>query len=75
MYTCAINRKYADKIRSWKIGDDLGSDHLPLIFELGINANKRKATYRTRWFYEKYNEKTFENVLKSNIEEIISQKN
>ena len=72
---CAINKKYIHKISSWRIGDDIGSDHLPIIIKLGININKKKVKYRTRWLYEKCDQKAFENQLKQSIEETTTYEN
>ena len=67
---CAINEKFLQNIDKIRIGEDLGSDHLPIIMEVNIKMKKRKTKYRKRWLYEKCSKKNFEATLKSHVKEM-----
>jgi len=57
-------RSDLNKVIEYKIGNDIGSDHLLIILKLNLGAKKNKNMYKPHWIYQKCKPETFEKILK-----------
>jgi hypothetical protein len=66
-----IDKDIATKLGNWRTGDDVGSDHLPIIFSLSV-TQPTLPEYRNRhWQYGKCDKKKLKETIEKEMKELI----
>ena len=60
---CIIDSKSLQYVLEWKVGEDLGSDHLPMETTIKLNAIRTTVKNRRHWCFNKCDPKKFEEKL------------
>ena len=54
-------------VKKFKVGGDVGSDHLPLLLEVNFEAICHKIYRRKHWLYDKCNKSKYKEYIDLNI--------